>query len=498
MPVNRASLGSADKIGWLTGFWRDQSVAGKVVIVLLPVLLMAMVYMRVYWFETDTFDQNVGLNGEAATNPFFGFETLAKSNLDTRKGSFIRLEESVDPAQYAPESSLIMLSAWRLSRMTPQRVKAIVEWVKRGGNLVLEAEMPGQDDPLLKAVGMERGRVVWKKTGWVELPPKRKKAATGDDFEDDDEDESDIAPTVQRQLSKVLNLGESAMRFDWDDGETYRIKLGQPSSLRLLVPDDKAFVVPSSVGNRIIKRQLGKGQVVAMVTFGFMRRAAILKDDAGVFAMRLLEPHARPAPVVETIAAVDDAVPADADTAANAGAAALVLAAAPPPRPANPAMVVLGLDFQPNSLLDWLFKHGQAIMLAALALFLIWLWHIIPRFGPIAAPQTEARRNIADHWRAAGQYLLHRRDWAGLLEAPRHRVARRLRQRLGFNITMPARSGEAAMQVTALAPAQLARLELVCKVSAGRIDSALHATPTTATQLLAFATTLRQMEAALK
>ena len=93
---------------------------------------------------------------------------------------------------------------------------------------------------------------------------------------------------------------------------------------------------------------------------------------------------------------------------------------------------------------------------------------------------------------------MHRRDWAGLLEAPRHRVARRLRQRLGFNITMPARSGEAAMQVTALAPAQLARLELVCKVSAGRIESALHATPTTATQLLAFATTLRQMEAALK
>ncbi len=487
--MNRASSGNVDSVGGLTGFWRDQSVAGKIAIVLLPALLMAMVYMRVYWFETDTFEQNVGLNGEAAINPFFGFETLAKSNLDTRKGSFIRLEESVEPAQYAPEKSLIMLSAWRLSRMTPQRVKAIVEWVERGGNLVLEAEMPGQDDPLLKAVGMERWRVVWRKTGWVELPPKRKKAATGNDVEDDDENESDIAPTVQRQLSKVLNLGESAIRFDWDDGETYRVKLGQPSSLRLLAPDDKAFTVPSSVGNRIIKRQLGKGQVVAMVSFGFMRRAAILKDDAGVFAMRLLEPHARPAPEVKTARVADDAVPADADVAS----AAPVLAAAAP-LPANPTMVVLGLDFQPGSLLDWLFKHGQAIMLAALALFFIWLWHIIPRFGPIAAPQTEARRNIADHWRAAGQYLLHRRDWAALLEAPRHRVARRLRQRLGFNITTTTQNGVAAQ----LAPEQLARLELVCKVSAGRIDSALHATPTTATQLLAFITTLRQMEAALK
>lgn len=483
--------------GGLIGFWRDQTVAGKIAILLLPVLLMAAVYMRVYWFETETYDQNVGLNGEAATNPFFGFETLAKVNLDTRKGRFVRLEESVEPAQYAPESSMIMLSAWRLSRMTPQRVKAIVEWVERGGHLVLEAETPGQDDPLLKAVGMERWRVVWKKSGWVELPPKRKKNSA--EPEDEEEEEADMAPMVKRQLSKIFDLGNNAMRFDWDDGESYRVKLGQPSSLRLLVPDEKAFVVPSAVGNRIIKRQMGKGQVVALVSFGFMRRTAILKDDAGVFAMRLLEPHARPAPVVKVVVDTPAADPASTTQTAIDGAvvAAPAVAAEAAPTPtlrANPTLVVLGLDFQPGSLLDWLFKHGQAVMLAALALFLFWLWHIIPRFGPVAAPNVEARRNIADHWRAAGQYLLHRRDWVGLLEAPRHGIARRLRQRLGFNILLGSQT-DVAVQ---LAPEQLARLELVCKVSAGRIDSALHATPTTATQLLAFVVTLRQMEAALK
>jgi hypothetical protein len=517
-------MSTAASGGKLTAMWRDLSTFGKVMLCLAPLLIIALIYMRVYWFETVTFSEDVGLNGEAATNPFFGFEELAKNNLEPRGGSFTKLEESVNVANYPAEKSLLMLSASRLSRMTPQRVKEIVAWVERGGNLVLESENISQEDPLLKAFGMERWRVAWRAKGFVERPIK--KAGEGKDNQKDDEvDLSDAIPNVvAKQLEKAMSFGTGAVKFLWDDGEVYKVKLGNTSTLKLTVTDDTAFFVRGNVGNSIIKRQVGKGQVVAIASLGFMRRAAILKDEAGLFAMRLLEPQARPKPltplpplsslVADATAAEEVKNPNDsnADSSVNTGASLPIL---PTPAvdfklPENPTLIVLGLHMEPKSLLQWLSKHGLPVLLAALALFLLWLWRIIPRFGPLAAPQIEARRNIADHWRAAGQYLLGRRDWISLLHAPRSRVLRRLRQRLGMHfvapkITITAAAADATKNATADAPPmleisqeQLVRLEQVCKVSAGRIHSALLAQPTTAMQLLTFMITLRQMETSLK
>ncbi len=508
--------------GVLTAMWRDLSTLGKVMLCLAPLLIMALVYARVYWYETETYSEDVGLNGEAATNPFFGFEVLAKNNLEPRGGSFTKLEESVNVANYPAEKSLLMLSASRLSRMTPQRVKEIVAWVERGGNLVLEAENINQEDPLLKAFGMERWRVVWRAKGYVERPLKKGRAKQ-DAQNDDDDDITDAMPNVvAKQLEKAMNFTTSAVKFQWDDGEVYQVKLGRTSTLKLSVADDTAFLVRGHVGNSIIKRQVGKGQVVALASLAFMRRAAILKDDAGLFAMRLLEPQARPQARPQTSPQAVESLPSSLAQAAEVSDASVSAPPVPTSAPAataaevnlptNPTLIVLGLHMEPKSLLHWLTKHGMPVVLAAIALFLLWLWRIIPRFGPLAAPQVEARRNIADHWRAAGRYLLDRRDWVGLLHAPRSRVLRRLRQRLGMHFAVhhaPAskvttdtkadtKTGTDTITTIEIPPGQLARLEQVCKVSAGRIHSALLAQPTTPMQLLTFMITLRQMEVSLK
>ena len=379
-----------------------------------------------------------------------------------------------------------------------------------------------------------RWRVVLRKDGYIELPPKKAKSESGDATGVDDDDD-ELPEFFGKQLDKLLDAGGKFLKFRWDDGETYRLNWTQKNStislkpLKSLSAEATDFAVAGYAGNAMLKRQFGKGQVVAIASFAFMRRAAILKEDAGIFAARLLEPYAKPAPKVEVPDAQQGADVSTANAvevgefgeaneanglaagviAIDANPAPIIPAAEVAPR-ANPTLLVLGLHMEPKSLLQWLVKYGFSVLLAAFVLLLLWLWHIIPRFGPIAAAQTQARRNIADHWRAAGQYLLGRRQWVGLLRAPRLRVARRLRQRLGMVVHLPVVAVDhASAKVQTVSPntspntqqlssEQMARLEQVCKVSAGRIHSALNAVPETPNQLLAFIVTLRQMEAALK
>lgn len=56
------------------------------------------------------------------------------------------------------------------------------------------------------------------------------------------------------------------------------------------------------------------------------------------------------------------------------------------------------------SLLDWLLEHAWAALAGAAILLAIWLWRIVPRFGPLAAEPPRGRRQLLEHLRAAGRH----------------------------------------------------------------------------------------------
>ena len=56
------------------------------------------------------------------------------------------------------------------------------------------------------------------------------------------------------------------------------------------------------------------------------------------------------------------------------------------------------------SLWNFLTEHALAAIAASAALLAIWLWHIAPRFGPVAPDAPPARRRLLDHLRASGRY----------------------------------------------------------------------------------------------
>jgi len=81
----------------------------------------------------------------------------------------------------------------------------------------------------------------------------------------------------------------------------------------------------------------------------------------------------------------------------------------------------LRVYLRPERLSLWGFLKERAapVLAAGAALLLLWLWHVGPRFGPVAPDAPPARRRLLDHLRASGRYF-----WAHGLQPRLVRAAR--------------------------------------------------------------------------
>lgn len=59
---------------------------------------------------------------------------------------------------------------------------------------------------------------------------------------------------------------------------------------------------------------------------------------------------------------------------------------------------------EPLSLLGFLREHATPALIACALLLALWIWSIVPRFGPIAPDAPPGRRRLLDHLRASGRY----------------------------------------------------------------------------------------------
>jgi hypothetical protein len=88
----------------------------------------------------------------------------------------------------------------------------------------------------------------------------------------------------------------------------------------------------------------------------------------------------------------------------------------------------LAVYFQPMRLSLWSFltEHALAALAASFALLATWLWHVAPRFGPVAPDAPPVRRRLLDHLRASGRYYWALRLRERLLVAARDAALRRV------------------------------------------------------------------------
>jgi hypothetical protein len=78
------------------------------------------------------------------------------------------------------------------------------------------------------------------------------------------------------------------------------------------------------------------------------------------------------------------------------------------------------------SLWGFLAQHAAPVLAAAAALLALWLWRIVPRFGPVRPEAPPARRRLLDHLRATGRYYWEQGLSARLVDAARDAALRRI------------------------------------------------------------------------
>ena len=90
---------------------------------------------------------------------------------------------------------------------------------------------------------------------------------------------------------------------------------------------------------------------------------------------------------------------------------------------------------QSVALVAWLAENALVIVASMLGLIALWLWRVMPRFGPIQPGGERERRELLEHIRACGRFRWAQGARESLLDAAReicHARIARLRPRLAF------------------------------------------------------------------
>ena len=91
--------------------------------------------------------------------------------------------------------------------------------------------------------------------------------------------------------------------------------------------------------------------------------------------------------------------------------------------------VTLLFNTEHDSLPALLWRYFPQAIVALLALIGLWLWHVGVRHGPVQAPSPSGRRQLMEHLRASGDFILRHNGQQTLLQALQQDVLRRARHR---------------------------------------------------------------------
>ena len=323
------------------------------VALLVTPLLAALLYIALNWYALVDEDTRVGARREAIENPY-----LAYSRFLARMGAPARFVTEPHELGALPAGGTLFLGPHRLLYMTPRRVSEIVEWTRTGGHLVVAAEVPLVNDPLLDTLGVDR----------VEPPLNASPRAPA-------------KPPDAAAIARAAREAVAPTTFEWPgESRPLRVRLYPAFGLRDAGSHAGAISVQQGGKVTILRFAEERGTVTVLTWTGFLTNSLIGNDDDARFGWRLA-------------------------TGAGAG---------------MPAVLLLSVHTEP--VLDWLRRVAMPVVLSAALLLALWLARIIPRFGPLSAEPPPVRRSLLEHVVAAGRFLWSRGERGFLLDAARERA----------------------------------------------------------------------------
>jgi len=118
------------------------------------------------------------------------------------------------------------------------------------------------------------------------------------------------------------------------------------------------------------------------------------------------------------------------------------------------------------TLWEWLTGPAFAALIAGLLLLVLWLWRIIPRFGPLAPEPEPHRRQLREHLTAVGRYVWRAGGLTHWLQIAREAFFTRLKLRQPSLAQLPPDRLPAALSQLTQRPATL-----IASALYGRADS---------------------------
>jgi hypothetical protein len=124
------------------------------------------------------------------------------------------------------------------------------------------------------------------------------------------------------------------------------------------------------------------------------------------------------------------------------------------------------------TLWEWLVGTAPMVLVSAAVLLMLWLWSVVPRFGPVLGEPELARRSLAEHLRAMGRAVWRAKEDEGLrywLYCTRRIVLSRAAVRDGTLLRQPV--AEQARRIAARMAGKIAVSEQSVRIAIAGLDS---------------------------
>ncbi|MBB5016941.1 hypothetical protein HNQ59_000203 [Chitinivorax tropicus] len=215
----------------------------------LPVILLGMLLILMFsLFERYPHARWVGPSGMAATDAYHAVG-LWLNRLGAQPHRMLTLSEL---SQLPPQATLL-LGDRRDKIISPQHVDQLLDWVKRGGRLLVEAEQPGETDLLLEAL--------------------------------------QIKHEADNEAHEAADVSQFAL-----DGRAFRVQFMPYQNLEASIQQAE-WHVKDRFGLRVVHLRMGKGRITVMSNFDFMVDNALARHDHADFLWYVLNQGGPPSPV---------------------------------------------------------------------------------------------------------------------------------------------------------------------------------------------------------
>ena len=399
------------------------------------------------FFEEVPVKRHTPPEAEARRNPYLAFERFM-----LRMGRPLERQNDARQLDHLPPGSIVILDEQRRAHMTAERLDRLLAWVHGGGYLIVAPESGTRDDPILKAFQLSR----FERAAANATPPS---APTRDD-EDEEEDSGPKADGKQcpaPTAPPARQPGDLCAPTPAKQPPPQRYSLQIPGSPRTLVADYSGTglctdqIAPAwaagapGFGAQILHFRHGAGQVTFVNHLrGLLNNWRIGEHDHAELIWSLIEQQA----------------------------------------PGQNTRVTFVTRLSVPTLFEWLAESAWAALIAGAALLLLWLWRVVPRFGPPRPEAAPERRQLREHLAALGRYVWRLDGLDHWLAIARENFLQRLALRHPALAALP--PGEQA--------SALARLT---GRSASMIAAALHGPAGSTTNFTVALRTLKNLERSL-